>query len=707
MSSTSLPIPPALFPPVNLSSTIGTGYWGLIVASVLLGCTMLQVYFYFRNNKDGWGLKSLVITLCAASALDTLSWAFFAYVYYYYLVKNFGNDLVLLNIPWPFGAEVFVEVVAAYLSQLFFAWQIYGFNKKSWPISAVIATFATVAFGSGIAVGVYSVQDVAVNSIGSKTTSVVTDINKGFATACDIVCQVLSYASDEFNLNPPFTRTNSMITLLIIYIVNRGVLLTLVQGTDLLLFVCAPNQDTWVPFHMCLSKVYVNTLLAMLNARSTILKNDFSSISLGETQSSSNYSSEQRPTFTSHIPTIETTLSRKVYPFTKDSKESFHGQSGVFQILAVSSGTEHEPQKIGLRSKGVPPTTKPIICPFFGEMNSTSVPLLFPPLDLSTSVGPSYWALLIISIFLGCTELQTYFYFRNYNDGWPLKSLVAFMCTADNLGWAFLVQAYYSILVKNFGNPLAILTIPMGFAASDYVTMCIELAAQLFFASQVYGVHRQGSWPAYATIIVFAIASFGVAILSTGSPSAASVASRKVQILNDINVATSLICDAVAAGAMCFYLTVSRTNVARTNSVISSLILYVVNRGILLAVVQGANLILYIYSPSKDYWIPVHMLVGKIYTNTLLAMLNARSTLRDKMNDRLALTELQKSARGRRPFNSDRSSTMFTPAGSQETMGKRHSLRGPSDDWQDIPRFVDIKSGGATEEELEGPAFAV
>ncbi|KIJ59496.1 hypothetical protein HYDPIDRAFT_33183 [Hydnomerulius pinastri MD-312] len=109
MNSTSIP---TLFPPFDTSSTVGTGYWGVIGTSVLLGCTVLQAYFYFRDNNDGWRLKGLVISLCA---LDTVSWAFFVYVYYYYLVKNFGNDLVLIAVPWPFVAELFVENIVTLL----------------------------------------------------------------------------------------------------------------------------------------------------------------------------------------------------------------------------------------------------------------------------------------------------------------------------------------------------------------------------------------------------------------------------------------------------------------------------------------------------------------------------------------------------------------------------------------------------------------
>ncbi|KAF9219260.1 hypothetical protein BS17DRAFT_432371 [Gyrodon lividus] len=301
MNSSTVPAPILAFPPLNLSSSTGMGYWGLLAATILLGCTVLQAYFYFRNNTDGWTLKGLVISLCI---LDTLSWAFFAYGYYYYLVENFGNDLILLSIPWPISAEVFVETIVAFLAQLFFARQLYGVHKRSWPVSVVIGILASVAFGFGIFVGVLALRS-DVGQINSRISAVATDINKGFATACDIVattamCYFLTIVRTEV------ARTNAIITSLIIYTINRGVLITLVQGTDLLLYACAPTRYYWVPFHMSLSKVYVNTLLAMLNARSS-LKNKrdvLSSVTMANTsQSSGEYASGQR--LVARIPAVD------------------------------------------------------------------------------------------------------------------------------------------------------------------------------------------------------------------------------------------------------------------------------------------------------------------------------------------------------------------------------------------------------------------
>ncbi|KAH7903504.1 hypothetical protein BJ138DRAFT_1131340 [Hygrophoropsis aurantiaca] len=272
--------PEELFPPIDLSSTIGFGYWGVLVDSLLTGITVLQLFLYFQNHhKDHFHVKITVISLCI---LDVLSWALFCYAYYYYLVRNYGNDLALLTIPWPFGTEVIVEAFVCFGAQMFFASQVYGINRKSWPVAAFIAMLALIALATGITVGVISIHNRSMQFVGSKTLEVLTDINKGLATVTDIVatiamCYFLSSARSGVK------RTNSIIKSLMFWAIHRGILLTAWQSADLFLYVAAPSKDYWVPFHMNLSKIYVNTMLAMLNARSTLRKQNgsgFSSIHL-------------------------------------------------------------------------------------------------------------------------------------------------------------------------------------------------------------------------------------------------------------------------------------------------------------------------------------------------------------------------------------------------------------------------------------------
>lgn len=64
-----------------------------------------------------------------------------------------------------------------------------------------------------------------------------------------------------------FKKTKQLIRSLIFYSVNRGVMVALCQIISLVLFTVSNIAMWWTPFHLCLSKLHVITLLALLNSR--------------------------------------------------------------------------------------------------------------------------------------------------------------------------------------------------------------------------------------------------------------------------------------------------------------------------------------------------------------------------------------------------------------------------------------------------------
>ncbi|TDL15179.1 hypothetical protein BD410DRAFT_796639 [Rickenella mellea] len=88
--------------------------------------------------------------------------------------------------------------------------------------------------------------------------------------------------------------------------------------------------------------------------------------------------------------------------------------------------------------------------------------------------------------------------------------------------------------------------------------------------------------------------------------------------------------DIVATTAMCFTFVESVMYTRRLSSVVRLLLIYTINRGVLVTAVQILIVALFWYGPDKFYWAPIHMCLGKLYVNTLLGMLNSRQRLRSK-----------------------------------------------------------------------------
>ncbi|TDL16501.1 hypothetical protein BD410DRAFT_795248, partial [Rickenella mellea] len=102
----------------------------------------------------------------------------------------------------------------------------------------------------------------------STKMKVVNTLEGGFAAVSDIiatVAMVVMFADSALHTK----RLNSVLRTLLIYTFNRGIVVTAAQVSMVVLYLCGPQKFYWNPVHMCLTKLYVNTLRE-LNARAQL-----------------------------------------------------------------------------------------------------------------------------------------------------------------------------------------------------------------------------------------------------------------------------------------------------------------------------------------------------------------------------------------------------------------------------------------------------
>jgi len=69
-----------------------------------------------------------------------------------------------------------------------------------------------------------------------------------------------------------------------------------------------------------------------------------------------------------------------------------------------------------------------------------------------------------------------------------------------------------------------------------------------------------------------------------------------------------------------------------TDSVLKTLTTFVIQRGVLVALVQTILLTLFYVTPSHLYWLGFHVNVTRMYSNTFFAMLNSRDGLKRELD---------------------------------------------------------------------------
>ncbi|KAI6154490.1 hypothetical protein EDD17DRAFT_1072921 [Pisolithus thermaeus] len=185
--------------------------------------------YYLRDSGDALTIKLLV---AAVWILDTLHILFLCHALYYYLITNYGVPMSFEYIIWSFPASTLVNIPLVVAVQCFFAHQIYHLCRprvKLW-VTAPIACQS-------------SDQRCYADDVLWRDTR----------------CHRRRSGS-------ALSRTKRLLNTLIIYAVNRCLLILLIAITALVMTM--EGQDTWfLGFSFVAGRLYANAFLASLNCR--------------------------------------------------------------------------------------------------------------------------------------------------------------------------------------------------------------------------------------------------------------------------------------------------------------------------------------------------------------------------------------------------------------------------------------------------------
>ncbi|KAF8189001.1 hypothetical protein BJ912DRAFT_926188 [Pholiota molesta] len=278
-------ITPQLPPELNLGLTYGAYLIGAIVAASLYGILVSQTIYYFNQYpKDPPTFKILVLSLFI---LDTLTIIFETHGLYHYLIVTFGNFEMLLiqvwsvqNVLTSYQYTIMLTTQGAHLG-IFpnpSLWIPVTGRKKLLPgviPSHLSATTKADLYTLGSALALFKAIVIKVFTFKFWSSSllpymkILVAANKSLETCADALitaalCFYLHRGRSEIS------RTNTMINKLIVFAVNRGVITTFLQLFYLIAFEIKPDSMAWVAFHVSISKVYTNSVLATLNSRNAI-----------------------------------------------------------------------------------------------------------------------------------------------------------------------------------------------------------------------------------------------------------------------------------------------------------------------------------------------------------------------------------------------------------------------------------------------------
>ncbi|KAH9848436.1 hypothetical protein C2E23DRAFT_889090 [Lenzites betulinus] len=236
----------------------------LCFAFMLYGITTLQTFMYFQKcSKDGLPLKATVATVWILESVHT---GFCMQFIYDYLVVGFGDYLGLISINWGIGITILSSAGIALCVQGYYTWRVWIVSEKSLRWTVVIGFFVLLRVALGIASAVLSY--IYPNWIVAMQMTVSGGL--GSAALVDIlVALTLTYYLKR-GKHVWHEKSNNMINNILLYAVHTGALTGTASLLCVILFALEKSSLVFLGLVMIQAKLYANSFLGSLNARSHI-----------------------------------------------------------------------------------------------------------------------------------------------------------------------------------------------------------------------------------------------------------------------------------------------------------------------------------------------------------------------------------------------------------------------------------------------------
>lgn len=201
---------------------------------------------------------------------------------------------------------------------------------------------------------------------------------------------------------------------------------------------------------------------------------------------------------------------------------------------------------------------------------------------------------------------------------------------SDTIHQALISHTVYAYTITNWGNQNFLGEIPRTLVVQVLFSGLTAFMVQCFLASRIWRLSNRKGW-LIAIIVLLIVGELG-AILAYTIISLQFHTFSEVTRLKGLSLSVNSLAaigDVVIAGSLCTILYRSRTGFHRSDTIITKLIIFSVNTGLLTSVCALGSLVSILAWPTTFIYIAFYFCIGRLYTNSLLATLNARKKLRE------------------------------------------------------------------------------
>ena len=258
------------------------------------------------------------------------------------------------------------------------------------------------------------------------------------------------------------------------------------------------------------------------------------------------------------------------------------------------------------------------------------VALLTGPILLGNLFGYGLYGILIVQIFV---------YFNTFpRDPQALKLTVWFVLLVDTIITAFATVAGWNLLASGWGDPSTLTPLNWPFTGLPFLSGLVASVLHFFFAWRIWKLRHSLILPAIIctlSLVSWAMATYsGIATRIVGLPRIS-----ELQPFVIVWLGGGTLVDVIITTSMVWILVTAKRSTVfqQSNSKLSRLITITVETGMATALGALSELILFIVFPTNNMHFIPFLMLAKLYSNTLLATLNSRSSVNKHDQGRPAL----------------------------------------------------------------------
>ncbi|KAH9858596.1 hypothetical protein C2E23DRAFT_9665 [Lenzites betulinus] len=260
--------------------------------------------------------------------------------------------------------------------------------------------------------------------------------------------------------------------------------------------------------------------------------------------------------------------------------------------------------------------------------------------SLDSTMGAMFIGVILAGIMYGVSCAQMFYYFTRYpNDHWGLKLLVTAVWASDTVHQGLISYSLYYYLITQYGNPIALTEMSNSIIIEVFFNSFIGLFVQSFFTARIWTL--SGKKPLVVVPVILLVLGEFVVTMTYAIKALFMKTFLDLARYKGLTITVNALAaagDVVIAIILCTILNNSRTGFSKSNKLINKLIIFAVNTGLLTSICASLTFITVVALPNTFIYITFFFLLGRLYSNSLMATLNARQHLRDMSSDAMSMS---------------------------------------------------------------------